>query len=139
MYVLIYRNTCPTECEATSSLAVRAQPLWRPLHGERRVGDRLLEISLGDVFYPQSGDHSANVSYRNQITQKHVDFLLCDPGSMRPLLGVELDDASHERPNRQDRDIFVDKVFAAAGLPLLRVPVQAAYDGFVDGQGLGNR
>ena len=65
-YVLIYRNTCPTECEATSSLAVRAQPLWRPLHGERRVGDRLLEISLGDVFYPQSGDHSANVSYRNQ-------------------------------------------------------------------------
>ncbi|MFL7811545.1 MAG: DUF2726 domain-containing protein, partial [Anaerolineae bacterium] len=92
------------------------------------MGDRLLEISLGDVFYPQSGDHSANVSYRNQITQKHVDFLLCDPGSMRPLLGVELDDASHRRTDRQKRDVTVDRIFAAAGLPLLRVPVQAAYD-----------
>jgi len=86
------------------------------------------KIALGDVFYPQSGDHSANLRYRNQIAQKHVDFLLCDPGSMRPLLGVELDDASHERPDRQDRDVFVDQVFAAAGLLLLRVPVQAAYD-----------
>jgi len=86
------------------------------------------KISLGDVFYPQSGDHSANLRYRNHIVQKHVDFLLCDPGSMRPLLGVELDDASHQRPDRQDRDVFVDQVFAAAGLPLLRVPAQAAYD-----------
>jgi hypothetical protein len=86
------------------------------------------KISLGDVFYPQSGDHSANTIYRNRIAQKHVDFLLCDPGSMRPLLGVELDDASHERPDRHDRDVFVDQVFAGAGLRLLRVPVQAAYD-----------
>jgi len=46
------------------------------------------KIALADVFYPQSGDRSANASYRNQITQKHVDFLLCNPGSMRPLLGV---------------------------------------------------
>jgi hypothetical protein len=86
------------------------------------------KISLGDVFDPQSGDHSANMTYRNRIAQKHVDFLLCDPGSMRPLLGVELDDASHERSDRQDRDAFVDQVFGAAGLPLLRVPAQAAYD-----------
>jgi len=86
------------------------------------------KISLSDVFYPQSGDHSANTSYRNRISQKHVDFLLCDPGSMHPLLGVELDDASHQRSDRQDRDVFVDQVFAAAGLPLLRVPVQVAYD-----------
>jgi hypothetical protein len=86
------------------------------------------KISLGDVFYVRSGDHSMYLHHRNQITQKHVDFLLCDPGSMRPLLGVELDDASHERPNRQKRDVAVDRIFAAAGLPLLRVPVQAAYD-----------
>ena len=42
------------------------------------------KISLGDVFYAQSGDHSANVGYRSRIARKHVDFLLCDPRSMRP-------------------------------------------------------
>ncbi len=39
---------------------------------------------------------------------------------MRPLVGIELDDASHRRARRQRRDRFVDEVFAAAGLPLQR-------------------
>jgi hypothetical protein len=46
---------------------------------------------------------------------------------MKPLLGVELDDASHARRDRQDRDQFVDQVFEAAGLPLLRVRAAAGY------------
>jgi hypothetical protein len=47
---------------------------------------------------------------------------------MRPLAGIELDDASHARADRQERDAFVARVFAAASLPLLRIPVQRAYD-----------
>jgi hypothetical protein len=47
---------------------------------------------------------------------------------MQPLLGVELDDASHARKDRAERDDFVDNAFAAAGLPLLRIPAQRAYN-----------
>jgi hypothetical protein len=47
---------------------------------------------------------------------------------MKPLLGIELDDSSHNRNNRQERDDFVDRVFQAAGLPLLRLPVQREYN-----------
>ena len=43
------------------------------------------------------------------------------------LLGIELDDKSHQRNDRQDRDQFVDQVFKAAGIPLLRVPVKHTY------------
>jgi hypothetical protein len=68
------------------------------------------KVSLDDLLYERSGDHGANVGYRNRIAYKHVDFLLCEPGSMRPVLGVELDDASHERAARQVRDEFVDRV-----------------------------
>ncbi len=32
-----------------------------------------------------------------------------------------------ERPDRQERDRFVDGVFAAAGLPLAHVPVSHSY------------
>lgn len=57
----------------------------------------------------------------NSISQKHVDFLLCDPASLRPLLAIELDDSSHDRPDRRQRDQFVKDVYGAAGLPLLNV------------------
>lgn len=86
------------------------------------------KVSLADLFFARTGDYGTNTSYRNRIARKHVDFLLCDPRSMKPLLGIELDDASHNRADRQDRDGFVDQVFAAAGLPLHRQRVRRAYD-----------
>ncbi len=86
------------------------------------------KVSLGDLFYPKTGSRSNNQAYRNKINRKHVDFLLCDPKSMRPVLGIELDDGSHRRASRQERDRFVDQVFAAAGLPLFRQPVRRSYN-----------
>jgi len=81
---------------------------------------------LADVFFVVRPNE--NQGYRNKIDRKHVDFLLCDPATMKPRCGVELDDSSHARRDRQDRDEFVDQVFAVAGLPLVRVPAQAAYN-----------
>ena len=63
----------------------------------------------------------------NKIDRKHVDFLLCNPRAVRPFLGIELDDKSHQRDDRQERDQFVDQVFAAVGIPLVRVPVKHTY------------
>ena len=85
------------------------------------------KVNLGDLFYPKTGEYGQNQAYRNKIARKHVDFLLCDRESLRPLLAIELDDSSHNRPDRQARDEFVDGVFAAAGLPLLHVPVSQSY------------
>jgi hypothetical protein len=87
------------------------------------------KVSLADLFYAKSGSHTVNTSYTNRIARKHIDFLVCDPQSMEPLLGIELDDSSHSRAARKRRDEFVDQVFAAAGLPLLRQPVRPTYDG----------
>lgn len=93
------------------------------------IGDRTVvcpKVNLADVFFvarPQD-----NQRYRNKIDRKHVDFLLCEPTTMRPLCGVELDDSSHARRDRQERDVFVDEVFRVAGLPLLRVPAQSGYN-----------
>jgi very-short-patch-repair endonuclease len=86
------------------------------------------KVSLDDLFYAKSGDHRLNVAYQNKIARKHVDFLLCDSQSIRPLLGVELDDLSHRRATRQERDRLVEQVFAVAGLPLQRVPVRVSYN-----------
>ena len=87
----------------------------------------LTKVSLGDLFKVKSDDASKFRIYTNKIDRKHVDFLLCNPKSMIPFLAIELDDKSHERKNRKERDEFIEQVFKAANLPLLRVPVRHTY------------
>jgi len=86
------------------------------------------KVSLGDLFFAKTGDYGQNRSWMNRIDRKHVDFLLCELKTVRPMLGIELDDASHRKTKREERDQFVEQVFAAAGLPLARVSVQAQYN-----------
>jgi very-short-patch-repair endonuclease len=62
------------------------------------------------------------------VDRKSVDFVLFDRNAVSPVLAIELDDSSHDREDRQERDAFVDGVLAKAGLPLLHVRAQAAYD-----------
>jgi very-short-patch-repair endonuclease len=93
------------------------------------IGDRLIicpQVSLAALFYvPRSESFQ---TYQNKIDRKRVDFLLCDPKTLKPVFAIELDDSSHERPDRQERDAFVEEVFEAAELPLVRVPAKQAYN-----------
>lgn len=63
-----------------------------------------------------------------RISQKHIDYVLVDPASGRIVCCIELDDPSHERPERVKRDIFVNSAFQEAGVPLLRIPTAPHYD-----------
>ena len=94
------------------------------------IGDRALvftKVNLADLFFVATGDARQNRALANRVDRKHVDFLVCDLKTARPIVAVELDDRSHERSDRKTRDELVGAVFAAAGLPLLRVPVKSGY------------
>lgn len=93
----------------------------------RNRGVLCTKVSLGDLFWVKNDDPSRFRIFTNKIDRKHVDFLVCEPTTMRPLMGIELDDKSHQREDRQERDVFVDHVFAAAGLPLVHVPAKRGY------------
>ena len=94
------------------------------------LGDEFIicpKVGLKDVFFVKSRDNREFTIYNNKISRKHVDFLLCRPDKMEPVLGIELDDSSHRREDRLERDIFVDDVFNAAGLPLVRFRNKQSY------------
>lgn len=94
----------------------------------KAVGDSAVlctKVNLGDIFAVK--DSRNYLAYRSKIDRKHVDFLLCDSTNMQPILAIELDDKSHERKDRQERDAFVDLVFNAAKLPLLHIAVKRTY------------
>jgi hypothetical protein len=87
------------------------------------------KVRLGDVFQPREGlARSASASASNRINQKHFDFLLVRTTDFGPVAGIELDDKSHQRARRKERDAFVDDVCQMCHLPLLHQPAQAAYD-----------
>ncbi|HET6385547.1 MAG TPA: DUF2726 domain-containing protein [Armatimonadota bacterium] len=81
-------------------------------------------VRLADLFFLAD----SNFGSFKKIIGKHADFVLCEPGSMRPVIGIELDDSSHQAARRVERDEFVNRVFQAAGLPLLRIPVRQGYN-----------
>lgn len=83
------------------------------------------QVRLCDVIgVPQSPSWRTHF---NRISTKHLDFLLCDHET-RPLVAIELDDSSHRRPDRRQRDSFLNAALLGAGLPLLRVPASHHYD-----------
>lgn len=69
-----------------------------------------------------------SAGYGAPIAQKELDFVLLKPGTSYVLAAVELDDRSHERTDRRERDEFLDAAFETAGVPLVRFKVQRRYD-----------
>jgi len=87
------------------------------------------KVRIGDIVQVVDGlSWTAKRTAQSRIFQKHVDFVLCDMTSYSVLAVVELDDPSHERPDRQLRDELVDSVLFDAGLPILHVTTRSVYD-----------
>jgi hypothetical protein len=63
-----------------------------------------------------------------RLSQKHVDFLVYDRFTAAIVAVVELDDRSHDAPNRCERDAFVNGVFRSLGVAIIRVRAASRYD-----------
>jgi hypothetical protein len=86
----------------------------------------LSKVRLADIFFVAQPNE--NLRFFNFISSKHIDFLVCDSELMKPVFGIELDDSSHNRSDRRERDEFVDQVFNVAGLPIIHFSAKYAYN-----------
>ncbi len=86
------------------------------------------KVRVGDVLAPRPGqDRSAHQTALNRINRKHFDFVLCRPDDLTVLCAIELNDASHQRKDRQERDEFLAKACGSAGLQLIAFDARHAY------------
>ena len=85
------------------------------------------KVRLEDLLWIPAGTDN-RFGERNRIKSRHIDFVLCDKENIKPLIAIELDDSSHNKQNRLDRDNFIDKVMTVAGLPILHQKVQYSYN-----------
>jgi len=90
---------------------------------------------IADVLFVRKGQTRSDWARAfSKISSKHIDYIILEPFEGRIIAGVELDDPSHQRQDRQERDIFVNNAFAEAGIPLLRYPTASSYDAQVIAQ-----
>lgn len=59
----------------------------------------------------------------NKIQSKSIDFVITEP-NLKIKLCIELDDYTHQRSKRVQRDEFVNKLFTDLNIKLIRVPAQ---------------
>jgi hypothetical protein len=57
----------------------------------------LAKVNLGDLLYAPRAAGRAQWLMWNRINRKHLDYVLCDRQTLRPLLAVELDEARTSR------------------------------------------
>ena len=76
-------------------------------------------MRLADLVTPTASRYDKSyMSYFGRIKAKHVDFVVFDQ-YMRPKAIIELDDSSHDRKDRQERDKFVNEILKDAGYKVI--------------------
>lgn len=95
---------------------------------ERKYGEEyyiFAQVRVADVIKPNVKRYfSKTREYQalfRQISQWHFDFLLCHKDDFRIYCAIELDDSSHERPDRQRRDRILNAVCEDSGVDLKRM------------------
>ena len=78
------------------------------------------KVRLADLVEPKpKAENPFWMECFNKIKAKHIDFALADDETSIVAL-IELDDRSHARPDRIERDDFVNAVLKNTGYTLLR-------------------
>ena len=76
------------------------------------------KVRIFDLIEPKKGV-TKRQTLINKIQSKHVDFVLVDQ-SMKLIGVLELDDSTHERADRKQRDSFVRDALEGAGITMIQ-------------------
>lgn len=86
------------------------------------------QVSLYNIISMKENlDYSTKTKYFNKIASKSIDFVLVDKNNCRIKLCIELDDTTHYKQKRIERDKFINKLFKDLEIDLLRYPVYKTY------------
>ena len=94
---------------------------------QRMMGSHYLicpKVALNEIFYIARPNE--NVHFFSKFFRKHVDFLLCDPETLKPSFGIELVKPVNRHETRE-ADQFMAELFLSARLPLVHIQSSERY------------
>ena len=88
------------------------------------------QVRVVDLIQPNMKKHHTwTREYKSlfrQISQWHCDYVLCEKADFKVKCALELDDPSHERPDRVKRDRILNRACEVAGVRLERMKINHA-------------
>lgn len=85
----------------------------------------MMKVRAAALLRPVGGCEEERERAFRKVSQKEFDFVLLKQSYV--VAAIELDDRTHELPERRARDKFLDAACKKAGLPLIRVRVVRDY------------
>jgi len=82
------------------------------------------KVALNEIFYIARPNE--NVHFFSKFFRKHVDFLLCEPETLKPAFGIELVKPVSRHETRES-DQFMAELFLSARLPLVHIQSSERY------------
>lgn len=108
--------------EKASLLSVPEQVLFQRLKEALPEHHIFAQVQLSRLVRVQKG-HDFKAWF-NRISRMSADFVVLDKG-MNTVAVIELDDSSHQKPDRREADAKKDKALTAAGIQVLRWNVKS--------------
>lgn len=116
-------------CASRFILAKAEQAFYKAL--QQGLGNQfliLIKVRVCDVLQPEKGIAKSEwQSAFNRISSKHFDFVLCSSNQYEIIAAIELDDSSHNRTARLNRDKFINEACESANFPLIRITARQIY------------
>jgi len=86
------------------------------------------KIRLADIVNPPPASNHHYKVHWQRVQRRYVDFLLCTPANLAPVLVIRLESRADKRRRQQEGMDIVDDVLDMAGIPILRADIAPQYD-----------
>lgn len=86
------------------------------------------QVNVSSIIETVGKDSQQRMKAFNRICRKSVDYVIVNQKTRETILCIELDDYTHNRNSRQERDNFINSIFISVGIPLFRVKAERNYD-----------
>ena len=87
------------------------------------------QVALYEIVTVDEKPYSKEYTkYFNSIRAKSIDFVIADKETTKIRLCIELDDPTHKKKKRIERDEFVNKLFEDLQIDLLRIKTSNEYN-----------
>lgn len=88
-----------------------------------------IQVALYELIMVNERPYSREYAkYFNSIRAKSIDFVIADKETTRIRLCIELDDPTHKKKKRIERDNFINSLFEELQIDLLRIDASNEYN-----------
>ncbi|BBT76537.1 TPA: DUF2726 domain-containing protein [Escherichia coli] len=94
--------------------------VYNEFHHEFFIFSQVRMVDIIIPIFDKNTQYNSYIKAFRSISQYHIDFLIVDKTNFSIVCAIELDDYSHDLPDRIKRDNKINMIFKFAGIPLLR-------------------